>query len=155
MTGNGVYKYYKLKDNGLRVEHSQMNKKEAHVSNHFTCHTWLPDGRLLVCTDQGEILWLEGNGEYKMLLTGASDGIYIENIITYSKGFIIAGDKIMVYEKGEDPKNPYTRLSIWPQFEAKQEKENTQLMLSTLASRIKSMALNSTEDNLIFTTENN
>ena len=36
-----------------------MNKKEAHISNHFTCHTWLHDNRLIVCTEQGELLLLE------------------------------------------------------------------------------------------------
>ena len=96
-----------------------MNKKEAHVSNHFTCHTWLPDGRLIVCTDQGEIMLLESSGEYKTLLTGPGDGVYIESIITYSKGFLIAGEKIIVYEKSEDPKNPYTRVGTWPTFDPK------------------------------------
>jgi WD40 repeat protein len=38
VTGNGVYKYYKLKDNGLRPEHSGLAKKESHISNHYTCH---------------------------------------------------------------------------------------------------------------------
>jgi hypothetical protein len=28
-------------------------KKEAEVSTNYTCHTWLPDGRIALCTDLG------------------------------------------------------------------------------------------------------
>jgi len=36
---------------------------------------------------------LESSGDYKMLLTESpGDGFYIESVITYSKGFIIAGE---------------------------------------------------------------
>lgn len=92
-------------------------KKEAHISNNYTCHAWLPDGKdgkLILCTDQGEIMLLESQGEYKMLLTESpGDGFHIECIITYSKGFIIAGEngQIMIYERSEEPKNPYHRIA--------------------------------------------
>ena len=69
VTGNGVYKYYKLKDNGLKPEpHTLNNKKESHISSNYTCHVWLTEGKILVCTDQGEIMLCESNGEYKILL---------------------------------------------------------------------------------------
>ena len=45
--GNGVYKYYKLKDNGIRPEHSGIAKKESHISSNYTWHTWLPDGKII------------------------------------------------------------------------------------------------------------
>ena len=52
MTGNNTYKYYRVQDNNsLKVAHANIAKKEPHISNNYTCHTWLPDGRLLVCTD--------------------------------------------------------------------------------------------------------
>ena len=89
-------------------------KKEAHISNNFTCHTWLPDGRLIVCTDMGEIMLLESSGDYKMLLAESpGEGFFIECIITYSKGFIIGGEngQIMIYEKSEEPKNPYHKIA--------------------------------------------
>jgi len=70
-----------------------MSKKESHISSNYTCHGWLNDGKILVCTDQGEILYCESNGEYKMLLQcSPQEGFYIENIIITSKGFIICGD---------------------------------------------------------------
>lgn len=135
-----------------------MSKKDAHVSNHFTCHAWLQDGRLIVCTDQGEIMLLESSGEYKMLLNcSPGEGFFIEAVQTYSKGFLIAGDngQIMVCEKTEEPKNPYTNAATWPSFDPKQEKEYPQLLMGIMSSRIRSMCLSSTEDLLVFTTENN
>ena len=158
VTGNGVYKYYKLKDNGLKAEHTQMNKKEAHISNHFTCHTWLHDNRLIVCTEQGELLLLEQSGEYKMhLACSPGEGFCIESIITHPKGFVIAGDngQIMVFERTEEPKNPYSRIAVLPSADPKQEKEFPQLMLSIMACRVKSLALSPSDDMIVFTTENN
>jgi hypothetical protein len=53
----------------------------------------MPDGRLIVCTDQGEIMLLETSGDYKMLLAESpGEGFFIETIIVYSKGFIIGGE---------------------------------------------------------------
>lgn len=158
VTGNGVYKYYKLKDNGLRPEHSGLTKKESHISNHYTCHTWLPEGKIIVCTDQGELLLLESTGEYKMLLScSPGDGFYIESITTYSKGFMIAGDtgQIMVFEKTDEPKKPFAHVATWPNVDPKEEKKYPNLFLSIMASRIKCIALSSNDDTLVFSTENN
>jgi len=126
VTGNSVYKFYRvLENNILKPTHTQILKKDSHISNNYTCHTWLPDGRLLVCTDKGEIMLLEMNGDWKMSLNEApGDDFYIECIQTYQKGFIIAGDngQIMIYEKSEDPKNPYNKIAKLPQNEKGDQK---------------------------------
>jgi len=60
---------------------------------------------------------LESSGDYKMLLAESpGENFYIECIITYNKGFIIGGEngQIMIYEKFEDPKNPYRKISNLP-----------------------------------------
>jgi hypothetical protein len=115
VTGNGVYKFYKVQENNLlKPIHTQISKKDPHISNHYSAHTWLPDGRALVCTDKGEIMLMDQNGDFRANLSEApGDDFFIECIITYSKGFIIAGDngRIMIYEKSEDPKNPYSKLA--------------------------------------------
>ena len=82
VTGNSTYKFYRVTDNNmLQIKHVSILKKESHISNNYTCHTWLPDGRLLVCTDQGEIMLLEMSGEYRQLLSESpGDGFYIECI---------------------------------------------------------------------------
>ena len=57
---------------------------------------------------------LETTGEYKMLLPESpGEGFYIECIICYSKGFIVGGEngQIYIYEKSEEPKNPYHRIA--------------------------------------------
>lgn len=52
---------------------------------------------------------LEPDGSYRMQLETPGDGFHIECAQTFSKGFIIAGDsgQIYIYEKSEEPKNPY------------------------------------------------
>jgi len=73
---------------------SALSKKEAHISSNYTCHCWLPDGKFLIGTDQGEILLCEKDGELKMDLKEApGDGFYIQTMKAYDKGFIIAGDR--------------------------------------------------------------
>lgn len=94
VTGDNTYKFFRVQENNsLKQTHGSIAKKEPHISNNLTCHAWMPDNRLIVCTDQGEIMLLEGNGDYKMLL-GESPGenFFIESIIIYNKGFIIGGE---------------------------------------------------------------
>lgn len=102
---------------------------------------------------------LEGSGDYKMLLAESpGEGFFIECIVTYSKGFIIAGEngQIMIYEKSEEPKNPYHRIATLPSStDSKQEKDYPQLQAGIMSSRVRALALSSSEDNLIFTTDNN
>ena len=83
-----------------------MKNKDPHVSNNFTAHLWLGDGRLLVGTDQGEIMLCDSNGECKHLLKECpGEGFIITCFKLYQKGFIIGGDQgqIMVFEKFNDP----------------------------------------------------
>lgn len=35
------------------------------------CHTWLNDGRFIVCTETGQILLFESNGDYKNIMITA------------------------------------------------------------------------------------
>jgi hypothetical protein len=101
---------------------------------------------------------LENNGDYKMVLSDSPfDGFYIETILAFQKGFMIGGDNgaIYIYEKGEDPKNPYTKSPKLPHSEKPEKKEYPELYNSVMTSRIKSMSLNSTDDCIVFTTENN
>ena len=80
------------------------------MSNNFSAHLWLPEGRLLVGTDQGEIMLCEQSGEYKLLLPESpGEGFNIMCMRTFSKGFIICGDKgqMMVYHSVGEPNNPH------------------------------------------------
>jgi len=71
----------------------------------------------LVCTDLGDILLIEGNGDFKMMVQEAPGPDFrILNIKAFSKGFLLAGEnaKIIVYEKTEEVKNPYTKVCTLP-----------------------------------------
>ena len=130
VTGNGVYKYYKFKETGLKPEHQSMAKKESHISNRFMCHTWMPDGKIIVATDQGELLLCESNGECKMMLScSPKDGFCIESILVNTKGFMICGDygTVMVFENrgASDPKNPFALLAKWPSEDTSAREDHT------------------------------
>ena len=59
----------------------------------------------------------ESGGEFKRVLADSpGEGFYIETIRTYSKGFIIAGDKgqMMVFMTTGELNNPYTRIASLP-----------------------------------------
>jgi len=72
---------------------------------------------------------------------------------------VIAGDNgtIIIYEKMEEAKNPYSKLAILPNSEKKEKEkgEFPKLMAGIMTSRIKCMSLSSTDDCIVFTTDNN
>jgi hypothetical protein len=45
-----------------------VHKKENNISTNYTCHAVLSDGRILICTDMGDVMLMESTGEFKMLL---------------------------------------------------------------------------------------
>ena len=54
------------------------------------------------------------------------DGFYIEKILTYSKGFIIVGDKgqLVVYITTAETSNPYQQIATLPNaFDDKMSEE--------------------------------
>ena len=118
VTGMNVYNYLKIQEGQqLKREKREMLKKDAQISSNYTCHAWLPEGRIIVCTDQGELILLEQSGDFKMLLPESPlEGFYIECIITYPKGFFIGGDngQIIIYDRSEEPKNPYRKIAMLP-----------------------------------------
>jgi len=78
----------------------------------FTTHTWLNDGKAVVCTQKGEITLLSGECEFIAFLNDRN--IYnwhIESIIPFSKGFIVGGDGLTVhiFEATHDETVYYTK----------------------------------------------
>ena len=94
VTGPNVFKYYKIKDNQeFEADHTQMNHQETYISSKYLCHDWgKTDGRIIVGTDQGEILLLETTGEYKCKVEDSPmQDFEIACIENYSRGFIVGG----------------------------------------------------------------
>ena len=122
-------------------------KEYSHISQNYTAHTWLSDGRILVGTDQGQIILCEPNGDVKRPLNDyPGDGFYIEKIITYQRGFIIVGDKgqIMVYLNTGEPNNLFQQTAALPNaFDSNMSEEQKQIVSQVVSSNIKSVDLNS------------
>lgn len=101
---------------------------------------------------------LESSGEFRALIQESpGDDFYIETIIAYGKGFIIAGINgiIMIYEKSEDNKIFYKKSATLPSTsESKVDKEFGNLLSGIMATKIKSLALSTAEDTIFFTTDN-
>jgi len=73
------------------------------------------DGRLVVCTEIGEILLLETNGSFLAYIPESpheeEKDFKIEAITAFTRGFIVSGeDRIYAYEKTEDPNVPYRAI---------------------------------------------
>lgn len=159
VTGNQVFKYFKLLESSLQTFKASLNKKDANiVSQNYTCHCWLADGKFLVATDRGEIIYCEQSGDLKILLhqDSSMDGFHIETIKTYSKGFIVGGEggHLMIYERTDEPKTPFTRSATLPTQTSIQNKAVKTLMEKLLSTKILNIDLSAAEDCLIFSTEN-
>lgn len=136
VTGDELYRYYKLDGSNFKIQHSKLNirENEGHYSTNYTCHAWLNDSRFVICNDQGQIFLLDQYGEYKGITISdpRKDPFPITAITTYSgvsgetaggaagqnkaqgkSGFIVAGEsgRIRVFVKSDtDPKKPFTRV---------------------------------------------
>lgn len=145
MTGPNVYKYYKVKDlNEFVADHTQLNNKDRHISTQYSCHAWMQDtGRLIVCTENGELMLCETSGEFMSFIhESPGEGFKIQAIVSFSRGFIIAGENgtILPYERVEDPRYPYRRLKpIDVKLDQAQQFQLTSFPIT-------SMCLTSTED---------
>jgi len=115
VTGKGLYKYYKIMDNIMNCKVDKLGKrdKDQNFSNQYSCHTWTDD-RLILYTEKGEILLVEANGEFKMMLPDSPVGQFSIRMAINSRpnGFILADNagRYLVFEQHNDPKNPYRLL---------------------------------------------
>jgi WD40 repeat protein len=103
VSGNGIFKFFKYQDNQLRQLAGGLGKSEP---MNYLAHVWLPpDDRIIVSTDNGDLLLVE-NFEYRhQLPLSPSDGISIDTLVAHgTKGFICGGDMgtISIFEKSED-----------------------------------------------------
>ena len=69
VTGPQTFKFFKIQDTtNLKATQNGLQKKEQHISSNYTAHAWLPDNRILVGTDSGDIIICESDGTYKLVL---------------------------------------------------------------------------------------
>ena len=105
-----LLKLWRLQENALKGFNMVQGKA---ATQNFTDHAWAPGDRLLVATDNGEVLVVE-QGELRATVSTRLKGSPINSIINYSSGFIVAGSegRMCVYEKNatrekSDDKEPY------------------------------------------------
>ena len=139
VTGVKFYRYIKLEGPVLKPLPIVITKREAeaHYSDNYTCHTWLADGRFIICNDHGQIFLLGADGEYKGFTVSdpRKEFFPIHSVTTFNgvtaentggpaaaqgktggagkSGFIVAGDsgRLRVFVKSDvDPKKPYIRV---------------------------------------------
>ena len=116
VTGPDTFKYYQIKDGEFEPSHTQINNTDPDraINTRLTCHAWMADGCLVICNEVGQIVLCDTDGSYKAYIKDSptAEGVKIDVIVPFSRGFIIAGrEQIFVYEKSEDPSAPYKSVS--------------------------------------------
>jgi hypothetical protein len=63
------------------------------ISTDISCHSWLADGRFILCNEKGQIMLMESNGEFKsnMILSTPKAPIPIHAVFPYTQGAGEAG----------------------------------------------------------------
>eukprot|EP00736_Rhodelphis_marinus_P001057 Rmarinus@m.11291 len=137
--GNGIFKLFRIADSTFKALPGVMGKREP---QNYTTHTWLPDDRIIIATDSGDLLLCEA-GELRMALPQSpSDGNSIDSIVPYSKGFVCGSDggTLSIFEKSDD-KDCY--------------KHTKTFRIENNACKIVSMAMSPSEEQLLCALENN
>ena len=113
ITGRNCYQYYRLKDyHNLELRHKQIWRKELQVNavNNFTCHAFLWNS-LIVCSDKGDILFCDKDGEFKVKIIESPGAHYAITSIVPIKGedFIVtnADGYMKYYTATKEMKNPF------------------------------------------------
>lgn len=117
--GDGVFKFLRLQDGVLKGLPNQLAKLRESQNQNYTCHSWLHDDRLVLCTESGDILLFDQGSEFKMVLPcspnsanpGTSAHRSLLTIAAFSKGFVCGGDNghIKVFERSDDPKEVFRK----------------------------------------------
>ena len=111
VTGQNLFRSYELRSGGLQPQRQEITAKESQGSTHYTCHAWVAN-KLYVCTNQGEIILLDGKTCKGVQEYGPSDGLGIEHIVACNKGFVTGGEANSLYFytlDSEDSKGVFSR----------------------------------------------
>ena len=100
VTGKDCYRFIKkLENDSLKVFYkeitSQKNLMALDLSTDISCHCWLADGRFILCNEKGQIMLMEGNGDFKQFTISAQNRnpVPICSVIPYTMGGGETGSK--------------------------------------------------------------
>eukprot|EP01063_Lacrimia_lanifica_P035882 TRINITY_DN695_c0_g1_i1.p1 TRINITY_DN695_c0_g1~~TRINITY_DN695_c0_g1_i1.p1 ORF type:complete len:1201 (+),score=508.73 TRINITY_DN695_c0_g1_i1:85-3687(+) len=152
VTGNGIFRFFKLQEGQLRPSPGGVGKREP---QNYLSHIWLPDNwdRIIASTESGDLLLIE-HCEFRCVLPGSpSEGLSIDALIAYAKGFICGGDMglVFIFEKSDD-KEVYRKMKVM-KVDHKRDSENTSAEADSM--RVRCFALTPQEEFLALTTSNN
>lgn len=136
--GNGILKFFRIIDNFFKVMPNTLLKREP---QNYLCHAWLPEERVVVGTDTGDLLLFEHFELRTVLPTSPADGNSIDCIVPFSKGFVCGCEDgiVRVFEPSEDRTEFYRPTKTLP--------------IHGHPARVLNMALSPSEENLALTLE--
>ena len=140
VTGQGVLRFFRILENAFRPATLSIKREPQD----YVCQCWLPEDRVVVATENGELMIIE-NFEFKCVLSSSpSDGKLVGSIIAYSKGFIVgsAGGTLRIYERTDETRESY-KLS------------KTFTVKTNLECTITNLAVSPSEDTLLCSTDDN
>eukprot|EP01059_Diplonema_ambulator_P004009 TRINITY_DN13707_c0_g1_i1.p1 TRINITY_DN13707_c0_g1~~TRINITY_DN13707_c0_g1_i1.p1 ORF type:complete len:1204 (+),score=482.85 TRINITY_DN13707_c0_g1_i1:137-3748(+) len=150
VSGNNVFRFFKLSEGQLKPAPGGMGKREP---QNYLSHVWLPpEDRLVVSTESGDLLLVE-NFEFKTVLQGSpSEGLSIDALIAYAKGFICGGDMglVFIFERCDD-KDMYRKMKAMKV----DHKKECDTPIEADSMKVKSFSLTQQEEFLALTTSNN
>ena len=138
-----------LKDT-LSYKDESYSMMPTNVSDNYTCHSFDRAGKLHVCTDHGEIMICDHDGNLQYYLKDAPLGNRIECIYPASRGLIVAGVNGYIWSfemKNFDYGAPYAKL----QDKIGTEEKSQPSALDT----IHSLCLSEPEDQIYVVNRNN
>ena len=115
VVGDEIFKFLRMQEGVFKPIPNQLAKLRESQSQNYVTHAWLTQAdheRLVVCTEAGDILLFDNNGEYKMVLPcSPADQKSCMCVAAFSKGFVIGGDNSMirVFERSDDPKEVFRK----------------------------------------------
>lgn len=158
VTGNDTFKYYKIENNEFQPVFTQICNKDRQITTKYSCHEWLADTNLVVCTEEGEIIVLDNGGQYQGCVSQPSEHQgKIDCIIPLNqRGFLISsGGTIQPYEKVDDQGEPYQVMTQTPMKVYETAVKEFNLPVTTTYN-ITSMCMSKNNDHTVFfITENN
>ena len=139
VTGEGILRFFRITENQFRPVPVNLKREPQN----YLCHCWLPEDRVVVATDSGELLLFEGF-EFRMVLASSpSDGESIDSLIAFSKGFVCggAGGTLRIFERSDDVREAYKCAKVFT--------------IEGRRSKITNLAVSPSEDNLVCSTADN
>ena len=101
VSGDNILKWYKYLEGNLKIQTSGGGKKDSTISSNYKQHIWMTDGKLLMTTENNDILVFDQNIDFKGLMHTEMDDWYMEHTVAFSKGVLIGGSKstALIFEK--------------------------------------------------------